>query len=118
MIIIIIVIIIIIISIIIIIIIIIIAITISIDSNTHNNHDNNNANHLCMHGRLMVLRVHTNIMGSRGYLVFRHAIMAQEDEATLACNTVFNYRGPASGVVLGAGRHVARPAKSAYKDNC
>ena len=40
-----------------------------------------------MHGRLMVLRVHTNIMGSRGYLVFRHAIMAQEDEGTLECNT-------------------------------
>ena len=43
---------------------------------------------LCMHGRLMVLRVHTNIMGSRGYLVFRHAIMAQEDEGTLECNIV------------------------------
>ena len=41
-----------------------------------------------MHGRLMVLRVHTNIMGSRGYLVFQHAIKAQEDEGTLECNIV------------------------------
>ena len=40
---------------------------------------------LCMHGRFVVLRVHTNIMGSRGYLVLRHAIMAQ---GTLECNIV------------------------------
>ena len=41
-----------------------------------------------MHGRLMVLRVHTNIMGSRGYLVLRHAILAQ---GTLECNIVLLY---------------------------
>ena len=49
---------------------------------------------LCMHGRLMVLRVHTHIMGSRGYLVFRHAVMAQEDEGTLECNIGLLYFPP------------------------
>ena len=43
---------------------------------------------LRMRGRFMVLRVHTNIMGSRGYLVLRHAIMAQ---GTLECNIVLLY---------------------------
>ena len=43
---------------------------------------------LCMHGRLIVLRVHTHIMGSRGYPVLRHAIMAQ---GTLECNIVLLY---------------------------
>ena len=43
---------------------------------------------VCMHGRLMVLRVRTNIMGSRGYLVLRHTIMAQ---GTLECNIVLFY---------------------------
>ena len=53
-----------------------------------------------MHGRLMVLRVHANIMGSRWYLVFRHAIMAQEDEGTLECNIVLYITRVLSIIVL------------------
>ena len=68
---------------------------------------------LCMHGRLMVLRVHTNIMGSRGYLVFRHAISAQEDEGTLECNIVLLYflSSPCGG---GARRAAARWRRRMY----
>ena len=55
---------------------------------------------LCTHGRLMGLRVHASIMGSRGYLVFRHAIIAQEDEGTLECSirSIFKLRISKFGV--------------------